>query len=150
MIDHVWSLLCSEVVTDKETNNISIHNIIEVLTVRDNPKPGGVVPRHFEILTLWARTKVDQPVEGESQIRFISPSGDELIKRVFKIDLTQRERVRNRIIFEGLRAEENGRYYFYIAKKEENNWMPVASIPLTIKFSPLEDDVPELEKEGEV
>jgi hypothetical protein len=140
MIDHVWSIICTQTIIDQETNNISLLNAIESLTISDNPKPGGVLPIHIELVTLWIRKEATHTVEGEYRVNFVAPSGKSLIEEIIKIDLSKRERTRNRIIFQGLPLEESGRYCFNVEQNANDDWIRVATIPLIVVFTPKEKE----------
>jgi hypothetical protein len=146
MIKHVWSLLCSNAITDSDSNNISIHNILEQLTIHSHPKPKGNLSIRFEIVSLWIREDADNPCTGTSRVTFLSPSGKNLGTIELKIDLSIAERSRNRIKVDGIQLEEQGRYIYLVElKNSDGEWESVAEIPLTVKFSPPED-----EKESEI
>jgi hypothetical protein len=34
MVEHIWTVLCSHAVVDKDTNNVSLHNVIEQVNVK--------------------------------------------------------------------------------------------------------------------
>ena len=53
MIHHVWTVLCSRALIDRDSNNISIHNVLEQLNIAAPPQPDLALNIHFEILSLW-------------------------------------------------------------------------------------------------
>lgn len=142
MIDHVWTVLCSRSVTDKDTNNINLLEVIEQVTIIGTPPPEGqegIVPIPLEVVTLWTRTRDDQSARGRARIKFVRPSGvlDRATNEI-DVDLTTHKRTRNSMKISGLPISEQGRHGFTVElwKDETQTWAEVASIPLEVGFSP--------------
>lgn len=135
MIDHVWTVLCSKSAIDIESNNVSILDVIEQISIPGEPKPDGVLPMSFEIISLWIRSEPAKPEQGIERIIFVTPSHKSSIVTEIPIELLEAERQRNRVKFSGLPISEEGRHYFNIEYKlDEQEWIKTASIPLTIHF----------------
>jgi len=144
MIDHVWTVLCSRAVIDQESNNISIQNAIEQVTIVGEPKPDGFLPADMEVVTLWARADPNVPAEGRERLTFLSPSKENLLSDENIIDLTAAKRHRWRWKLNGLPVREAGGHVFQVELQcnSESEWRVVASIPLEIVFKP-----PKMEQE---
>lgn len=140
MIEHVWTVVCSKAVIDRETNNVSLQNVLEQLHIKGEPKSEGLVPMPFDVISLWSRSDDNEPYEGPMRMTFVSPSGKKLITTEGRINLLETERSRTVIHSQGIPIEEAGRFRFNIEHRleGENEWHKVASIPLIVKFSPLE------------
>jgi len=141
MIDHVWTVVCSNVVIDVDSKSVSIHNAIEQINIPFEPKPEGVLPIEFDIVTLWVRSDFDKPSTGHARISLLSPTGKKLQNHEYDLDkLADFERLRARQHVRGLPASEPGRYTFYVELKSEGEgeWHHVASVPLKIVFAPPE------------
>ncbi|MBE0682192.1 MAG: hypothetical protein IH589_09785 [Anaerolineales bacterium] len=136
MIDHVWTVLCSRSVIDIETNNVSIQDVIEQLNIPGDPKPDGLLAIPFEIISLWARSESKMPKQGLERITFITPSEKSTIVAESPIDLSTAERQRNRIKFPGLPIAEEGRHYFQIEYKQDDDseWIKATALPISIQF----------------
>jgi hypothetical protein len=135
MIEHVWSILCSRSVIDAETNNVSIQDVVEQITINAEPTKNGFLPIPLELITLWGRKKIDEPSNGVERVTFITPSGISTIVSEAEINLTNVERFRHRVRFRGLPVSESGKHYFNVEIKNENaDWQQVSSIPLKIVF----------------
>ena len=135
MIRHVWSVLCSRSVIDKDTNNVSIHDVIEQIGIQGEPKPDGFLAMPFEIISLWTRDASNAPIEGSERISVITPSGNESIAAEVQLDLTKVERHRHRVKFGGLPIVEEGNYYFLVELKYgDTEWNEVAKLPLKVLF----------------
>lgn len=137
MINHVWSVLCSTAIIDRDTNLVSLINILEEITVNDEPKAGGVLPIALDILSLWTRSNPGEPCRGRSRITLIGPDEKATNQIETEIDLTTHERLRARGHFEGLPASEPGINFFQVELQTEGreDWETVARIPLKIIFA---------------
>jgi hypothetical protein len=137
MIEHIWSVLCSRSIIDSETNNVSIHDVIEQITINAEPTENGFLPFPLELITLWARKEIDKPTKGTERVSFVTPSGKSTVISESNIDLSNVERHRQKVKFPGLPLGEGGRYYFTIEFKEDNGqYSEVTAIPVTIQFRP--------------
>jgi hypothetical protein len=140
MLEHVWSVLCSRSVIDYETNNVSIQDIIEQITINAEPVGNGFLPFPLELITLWGREESDKPEKGIERISFVTPSGKTDVVSDAEIDLTSVERHRQRVKFPGLPISESGKYYFKVEMKNgDTEWQQVSSIPLKIVFQPIKE-----------
>jgi hypothetical protein len=137
MIEHIWTVLCSRSVIDSETNNVSIQDVIEQITINAEPAQDGFLPIPFELITLCIRKESNKPAKGNERITFVTPSGKSDIVAEGVIDLSSTERFRHRVKFPGLPLSEAGRYFFIVDIKDDSGeWQKVATIPLTIAFQP--------------
>ena len=141
MVEHIWSVLCSKSLIDNETNNLSLIEIIEELTVENFTKP-GVTKIDYEIVSLWHRAKAEKKGKIEYKINLVTPSGKDKggpeVKCVFEPGI---QRNRSKVIFEAFPLDELGLYRFQVLlKKSGSKYLKVASIPITIKekHSPVE------------
>ena len=140
MIEHVWTVVCSKAVIDRETNSVSIQNVLEELQIKGEPKSDGLVPMPVDVISLWSRSDDNEPYEGLLRMTYVSPSGKILITTEGRINLLENERSRTVIHSQGIPIGEAGRFRFNIEHRHEAEieWQRVASIPFTVKFSPLE------------
>ncbi|MBM3151373.1 MAG: hypothetical protein FJZ96_04085 [Chloroflexi bacterium] len=137
MIEHIWSVLCSQSVIDSETNTVSIQNVIEQILINSDPKPDGFLPIPLELITLWGRKESDRTEKGIERVSFVSPSKNTNVVAEATIDLSAAERYRHRVRFPGLPLHEAGRYYFIVEIKEDGGvWREAAAVPLTVMFQP--------------
>jgi hypothetical protein len=137
MIEHIWSVLCSRSVIDSETNNVSIQDVVEQITINAKPVDNGFLPFPLELITLWGRKKVDESIKGIERVSFVTPSGMSTVISESNIDLSKAERHRQRVKIPGLPISEGGRYYFIVEFKEgDDQYHEVSAIPLTIQFQP--------------
>lgn len=134
MIEHIWSVLGTKTLVDSETNNISIIEIIEELTVENFTKP-GVIQIDYEIVTFWFRENAKKEETIEYKINLVTPSGKDKggpeVKYIFGPGI---QRNRSRVILKSFPLEELGLYKFHILqKKSGGKFSDVAFIPITVK-----------------
>jgi len=139
MIRHIWSVLCSQSVIDKDTNNISLFSVLEQLNVAGPPpskESPGLIPISLEVVSFWERIPNDQPSRGRSSLLIVAPSGETIQRQVSDVDLTvyQRSRVRGKL--NGLPVAATGRYEFRVQLRQDDSeeWEDVAALPLHIQF----------------
>jgi hypothetical protein len=148
MIDHIWTVVCSHVVTDKETNNVSLHNVVEQLTVEKIPqeikekaeKEGVdrfVIPYRISVITLWSRSDLGKGSIGYGQFTLMSPSGESLNEpKNFEINLVDNRRFRSKGNYPGIPVKEAGKYIFRVELRDTENseWEIVAETPVEVQF----------------
>ncbi|MBU0510519.1 MAG: hypothetical protein KKD28_11085 [Chloroflexi bacterium] len=136
MITHIWTVLCSRAVIDRDSNNCSLQNVIEQLNIKKKPEPEAMLVIAFDVVTLWSRTNPGVPGRGRERLTFLSPSGTELGSFEISIDLSNTKRFRSQVRFEGLPVREPGLYSFRVdlQNDSETEWYQVAAIPLEITF----------------
>lgn len=139
MITHIWSVLCSRSIIDRDTNNISLLDVLEQLAITPTPEEGEVarIPINCEIVTLWSRTPQDQPVRGYTRLLFLGPSGVQVGEGTeLEIDLSAYPRTRMRTRMNELQFREAGTHVFRVQLRDDptTEWRDVASIPLQIIF----------------
>ena len=148
MIKHVWSVLCRRSVIDSETNNLSLYDVFEQLTVdlkfkeQDKDKLTKVtVPLEYEFVSLWYK-QANSKFEGQFKVDVWTPKGEieKTFEQVFEMAPTMK-RMRTRLRINGFVAEDSGIYLFKISYKEKNNnkYTEITDIPfeVNIKKEPL-------------
>ena len=128
---------------DQDDNNISLHGILEQLTVSLVPKDPAKkfnkigIPLNYEIVSLWQKNEKSQVAMGEIEYIFIDPKGKELFinTQIMEIPKTSR-RFRSRMKISGLPLTINGDYIFQIRLKEKDSgeFKLVSELPLEIEI----------------
>lgn len=153
MIDHAWTVVCTHAVVDRYSNNASLLDVVEQISIKAEPNPEGSLPISLDVMTLWTRADLDVPSRGHGRVTFLSPLG-----RVndgpfeFDIDLSEHRRNRTRGQLGALHIAESGRHIFRVELQNEGEteWHQVAAIPLEVIFEPpetAEQEVSELEQD---
>ncbi len=139
MARHIWSILCTRASVDRETNNISIFDVIDRVTV-------GPVGREVEIVlalpaefvTLWMRSDYSTPETAVGRLRLLAPDGADLGGVPFNINLDEPHvRARSIIRMSGLPLRGSGIYNFIVEvhKPEQEEWEQVSVLPLEVVLS---------------
>ena len=142
MVDHVWTVFCTRSVIDKDTNNVSLFEVLEKISaVGEVPEEKGkekvvpAIPINAHLVTLWARRNPLISVKGRARIVFESPSHNLLFQREYEVDLSSFLRTRVRSEISALPVPESGWYRFKVELlSESGNWQKVASIPLEVEL----------------
>ncbi len=144
MIEHIWTLLCSQAIIDRDSNNLSLFNVIEQINIEGEPQLGRVAPVGLEVVSLWVRSDLNTPGRGHARLTFVSPTGTRIKSVEDELDLTKCERLRTRRLFAGLELSEPGQYTFKLEllNDGENRWREVASVPLKVVFAPTQTAEP--------
>src|SRR3989338_3345577 len=126
-IKHVWSVLCKESVINQDDNNISIHGVLEELSVFLTPlKETGKMPEKFgipvnyEIVSMWQRNKNVDLAKADIEYILIDSDNKEILKstQIIEIRKTSR-RHRSRMKITGMPLTKAGDYTFQVKIKEE-------------------------------
>jgi hypothetical protein len=141
MVDHIWTVFCTRSVIDKGSNNISLFEVLEKISVvgevqggKDNKEATPVIPVNAHLVTLWARENPSVPEKGRARIIFESPSQKPLFKTNYEINLTSGLRTRTRGNISALPVPESGWYRFSVELSTgSGSWQKVASVPLEVE-----------------
>ncbi len=139
MIRHVWSILCSKSSVDRQTNSISLFEVIEgIQFVTAGPVnfPADV-PFEAQVVSLWLRSDPAVPEHGQMRSKLIGPSNQNLGESISEIDLRSNSRVRTVGQFNGLRIDGAGIYEWEISSRDNKDsmWRPEAHIPFEIAIN---------------
>jgi len=144
-IKHIWSVLCKESVVNQDDNNISIHGVLEELSVFLSPaKETGKLPEKFsipmnyEIVSMWQRNKEVELAKAEIEYIFVDSENKELLKSTQMIEIPKNSRRhRSRMKIVGMPLTKAGDYTFQVKIKEEGSdaFRLVAELPLEVKIN---------------
>jgi hypothetical protein len=145
MIQHVWTLPCRVAITDQNTNNVSLVEVLEEIAVAPleaSPDPARPkFPAVFDVVSLWARANPDEPATGQGRVRLVSPRGETLIEQAVEVDLREVRRLRSVGRIMGLPLRGAGTYHFRIDVRPNPDaaWTEVGRVPLEVSVeAPLE------------
>jgi hypothetical protein len=137
MIDHIWRVVCAKSSTDRETNNLSLFDVLEQVNVLGPvPEPGqqAALPMPYELVSLWARSNPAQPEESTARIKLLGPNSATLLTQDFQINLNPFVRVRTQMRALAFPLSGQGRYVFVVEiRRTEENWEVVAKIPVQLE-----------------
>lgn len=142
MAKHIWTIVCRRSIVEKDTNVLSIIDVIEQLSVEVHAPPqrpdsevfGSAA---FHLISFWERTDPKR-AEPSTQIemRVISPSGKKLGKLEAGFAMNDPHvRSRATVSVPSMPVQESGRYEINVYLKKGTRWQRVATVPLTIVVS---------------
>jgi len=138
MIIHVWSVLCSQSISNAMTKNLSLIEVLEQLSITGPPLvegKEGAIPITLDVASFWLRWPYDQQTRGSTRLLFLSPNGEVMREALeFSIDLSEQKRAHTIARINGLPFRQEGVYRFSVQLQEDGDieWKEVASIPLEL------------------
>jgi hypothetical protein len=136
MIHHGWTMVCRHVLTDSDTNNVSLIDVLEEISFPDLSvplDPTKLLPAFFNVVTLWGKL-TDESVTGFGRMTLIGPQEQVLITQEYQIDLRIAKRFRSLTRFLGLPVQTSGQYSFQTAWRlhEGDEWHSAGSASLLV------------------
>jgi hypothetical protein len=145
----IWAILCQGSSVDRETNLVSLFNIVEEL-VLPAPPPAQAEPpvaplaretNQFvippaQIVVLWERSDPTKPETGRSRFRMLLPGGGEATSQAMGVDLTQYPRARQitRLASFPLSREEGLMRIVVETMTDTSEWTPAFELPVQVRF----------------
>jgi len=140
-IKHIWTVLCSNSSIDQSTNNVSLFNVIEQITlglkpnVKINYEEEKGIPINMELVTLWQR--LGDLTSFEQSVEIVDPKGKVLAQNQISFEFpnkVSRSRVGFKLI--GLKVTGAGEYVFRVSVKEKGKarFEQVQETPLDIRM----------------
>jgi len=126
MINPIWSVLATIILTDKISNGISYVQCVEQITT--NKLPVGL-PR-MAIGTSWERDSDDIEIL-KLRIEIEHPSGEKS-KIIEGEHPMAQKRLRANIDITGMEIKETGRHVLHIDYLKENSWAMAFEIPFQV------------------
>jgi len=127
-IQLAWSLLCSGVTIDKQSNNVSLYNIIEEVhipreeleEIGDDKNKNLGIPLFFNLFSVWRRVSGIGTINSDVKIEIIDPLGKKREAANRQIQFTEKsERFRLGIAWQGIKVSTSGIYTFKLLSKTE-------------------------------
>ncbi len=139
MIRNVWAVLCKHIIENKKTNNTTLIESLEKLTIEI--RPGFVSQRlnidfPYSLATYWFNDDKVNSVTGTFRLRLITQSGHTTIPLEQAIDLAPHAFKKWYINFSAMGADGEGVYFFELHFKEDgkSRWNRVATIPFHVAY----------------
>lgn len=132
---HRWSILCQSSNIDKESNNLSIFNILEELRVTPpNQNAKEIIVRiPLQLITLWEKQTEKETARSKVEIELFDPKGNALQKVSYALS-TPKKRIRFVVRMDGIKVTESGEYIFKIkiGDSETDRFEEVGEVPLQV------------------
>lgn len=138
MPKHIWSVLCYKGCLDQYTNQVSLLDVIENISLRPTgPAPSGNVhiPIQMNLVSLWMRSDLNSPETFETRIIVKAPDGFEHPSNELVADLQTHTRIRTFRRFEILPYRGPGLYEFIVEYRgtASDAWNSVVAVPLDVR-----------------
>jgi len=140
MARHVWSVLCERAIIDRDSESLSLIDVVDAVVYEAEIAPGQVVqlPAELSLVSLWIRAVGAEPEAPEARFWIKSSSGDQLVVGDPR-PIPLQDSPRAHLVFEVpfVPIGPSGRYEFVVEHRDAGPrgvgpWTPVANIPLDI------------------
>jgi hypothetical protein len=146
MIQHAWTIMGRGIAVDRETNNLSIFDIVEQMGVLAGPEPRAT-PSYFHVVTLWYREDPETPERGFGKTEVELPSGETHEVANYEVNVADHQRLRHKTSMFGfpLQGGLAGRYWIKTSRRMNANedWEEVHRLPLEVSFPAPPDEANE-------
>ena len=141
----IWAILCQSSVVDRQTNAISLFNVVEdIQIVATTPEleppemvPPVVTPQVFDLVIMLRRSDFDVPEKGSGKVRIMRPGLDakESGSPPFEVDLTEFLRSRMIIKVPGFSINGEGNYRLLVdCTTEGKEWGAPFELPIRVNL----------------
>ena len=144
----IWSVLCSRHILDKESNSVSLLDVLEEATIAtpaplpepSKANPATLVGFQGTLLSLWERSNPDSPETDHCRLILVGPNKQKLVQPEAEIGLVTHRRNRVALKIDMLPWMGFGRYEWHVqqaAKRTKRGkvqtWRRVATVPWYLK-----------------
>ncbi|MCC6130669.1 MAG: hypothetical protein IT186_12145 [Acidobacteria bacterium] len=133
----IWTVLGRRCITDQDTNNLSMVDVVEQLRIVGAipPERPLAFPIALEIISLWERSEPEVGETGKARLRFLSPQGEQLVEAELKVDLTTLPRHRTKLTLAAVPLTTAGRYLVVIdTRHPSGSWEVRGEVPLYVEM----------------
>ena len=143
MAEHIWSVLCYKAVVDRDTNQVSLLDVIEDATIAIPSPPKGVdlfaMPFPICVASTWMRSNLSKPETFSVRVVVVPPQGSEIPSSAVLVadDLETKMRLRTFMKVRAIPLRGGGIYRFAVEQRvrDEDPWRREASIPLRLQIT---------------
>lgn len=137
---HIWSVVCSKSITDVNSNNVSLVEVIEQVQFvqtkkRDKGTDEAFTPVIVEWVSLWMRTDIETSEVGDARDIVLSPSGKKILERKYQVNLENHKRSRQTRRIRLPLIIEDGMHLLRTQVKLNNNWKTVSDVPVFVTIT---------------
>ncbi len=134
MIEHIWSVICLNVSIDRDTNSISIFNVLENLDIYTEKTENINIPIEFTIASLWRKQDKSIPEKGEMRIGVVDPLNIKQYPVGMEVNLMEHQFFRSISKFIGFNIPAPGTFIFNVEFRNnpKDEWKICANIPLGV------------------
>ena len=139
----LWAILCQSSVVDKQTNNISLFNVIEEIqivgpsggSVQKDARLDLIAPRVFDLVIMFARSDFESPEKGKGRVRMKGPEpfSKEGLPQEFEVDLIEHPRYRMIVKIPGIPITGKGTHQFLVdCSSVGQDWESLFELPILV------------------
>lgn len=151
MAEHVWSILCSSSIIDRETQAVSLLNIVEIFTITE---PAAILNQaletkaafqvQMELWSQWFRSDYATPETVTVRCSLVAPGEERLPPQSFLVSLEEAPTAHTKLRISLFPFRGAGVYSWVIEKRvgDPDNWEVVARIPIELNVNPRESIIP--------
>jgi len=142
----IWSVLCYKGCLDSYSNQVSLLDVIEGLSIKTNQLQDPLrVPVQMSLVSLWLRSEPGVPETFEARANLVMPDGSELPGLVTNADLQTHSRLRTFMRIEGLEFRGPGLYWLAVEHRPaaDSEWIRGGKVPLDVQIERVERATPE-------
>jgi len=138
MADLVFCALCHKAVTDQDSNQLSLQDVLEQINVETTEKVVGValLPIPAQFATFWTRSRLEEREKIHARLKLIAPDNAQLANSPFEVDLETKRNYRVVMKLHSLPISGSGRYWFVVESEDaDGTWSKRGRFPLDITIS---------------
>jgi hypothetical protein len=144
MVRHIWSVLCRTSIIDADTNNLTLQETYEELTIEATTEGQQIektehtlaLPFPFEVTSLFYRSESNENEDFIVVTTFNSPQGKPLFTKEDQVKIPAgQKRTRTRLKSLMLPVTTTGTYAIKVELKQGDSTTACSEIPLDIKLS---------------
>lgn len=144
-VQHIWTVLCKNTITDKDSNNLSINNVVEQINISKKQnipttkkeRVGNLrIPIQLELITLWSRQDSEER-KVDAKMQLLDPQGKVLIQQPYQLAFEKgKKRLRFRMRMDGIIITISGEYSFVISTtKDKKEYRDQVQIPVDVNIA---------------
>ena len=138
----IWAVLAEGSSVDRDTNNVSLFNVVEEMHVPAPPEPADDddlipgVPVRLVLMILFSRSMIGEGERHEARLVLEMPNGRVAETNPgMEVDLETANRARHRINLGMIPIAGEGVYGFRIQQSDENgDWQLMCEVPLQVNY----------------
>lgn len=133
----IWSVLCYKGCLDSYSNQVSLLDVIEGLSIKTNQLEGRLtIPVQMNLVSFWMRSEPGVPEAFEARANLVMPDGTQLPGLVLSGDLQTNLKLRTFMRIEGLEVRDPGPHWLALEYRTsaESEWVRVGKVPLDIQI----------------
>lgn len=138
MMLHAWTVVCSLSIIDRNTNNVSLVNVVEQIIME--PPPAEIpneqvgIPLTLSFVSLWSREKPRVGEVGRARLVFVGPDDKEIVANETAVDLGSHDRTRTIFSVAAFPFRGFGRYTVVTEQRgeQEESFRVVSRVPIEL------------------